>query len=41
MFILRYYINTREFRKLKNYKLGSASAIPFTTTLTELMGVKV
>ncbi len=33
--------NNWDFRKLKNYNSGNASAKPFTTTLTELMQVKV
>jgi predicted component of viral defense system (DUF524 family) len=33
--------NKWDFRKLKNYNSGSASAKPFTTTLKELLQVKV
>jgi len=33
--------NSWDFRKLKNYHSGNASAKPFTTTLTELMSVTV
>jgi len=30
-----------KFKELNNYKLGNASAFPYTATLTELMHVKV
>src|SRR5690606_2224115 len=30
-----------DFKKLRNYKKGIASAFPFTTTLTELMKNKI
>lgn len=33
--------NEWEFKKLKNYKPGNASALPFTCTLTELLSNKV
>jgi len=33
--------NTWDFRKLKNYNPGRASAIPFTASLTELMKTKI
>ncbi len=33
--------NSWDFRKLKNYYSGNASAKPFTTTLTELMKAKI